>query len=371
VPFHFQKDNDAKEIEFSTTFEEFKYFIKSAKERTGTSPSGRHYGHYKALLKSGETYLETIHAIMELSLQHNIILRRWRNTTTTLIEKEPNQPFVHRMRAIHIIGAEVQFLAKNFYVTKLMKGAETKELITDEQYGGRARRQAQSAVINKVLYYNLSHQMLMPAAFMDDDARACYDRIITPLSSLECRKWGAPYALTKFTNTFIENQTYSIKTGHGISQGTYKYTTSDPIQGSGQGIGWAGPRWLCSGDTCSRIMAKTYTGMYFHDPTYSLKVRKQGDYFVDDTATGVTLNTLRNDQKTIFDQLNFIEQLHSDILFSLDHKLALDKCSFYAADYTRGKLKHEHKLIHELPGSILVRETHTSTLISVKRLQPF
>lgn len=94
--------------------------------------------------------------------------------------------------------------------------------------------------------------------------------------------------------------------------------------------------------------------MFFH----SLKVRKQGDYFVDDTATGVILNTLKEDQKNIFDQLNFIEKLHSNILFSLGHKLAIDKCSFYVADYARGKLKHEQKLIHELPGNISVRETH-------------
>ena len=131
------------------------------------------------------------------------------------------------------------------------------------------------------------------------------------------------------------------------------------------------PRWLCSGDTCSKIMAKKGTGMFFHDPDKKLTVRKQGNYFVDDTATGVTLNTLRADQRDIFDQLNFIEQLHSDILFSLGHKLAIDKCSFYAADYIRGNLKHAHKLILELPGTIHIRETHTSNPINVKRLQPF
>ena len=64
-------------------------------------------------------------------------------------------------------------------------------------------------------------------------------------------------------------------------------------------------------------------------------------YFIDDTATGATINTLKADQRDIFEQLQFIEQLHSDILFSLGHKLAIDKCSFYAADFQRGKLKHE------------------------------
>ena len=276
VLLHLQRSPDTPEIEFSTTYEEFIEFIKKAKEKTSTSPSGRHYGHYKDLLQADPKFLQTIHSIIDISSQHNIILHRWKNTATTLIEKDEGTPYIHRMRAIHIIEAEVQFLAKNFYITKLMRHAEKQNLITDEQRGGRSNRQAQSAVINKVLYYNLSRQMLMPAAFMDDDARACYDRIVTSLNSLEYRKWGAPYQLSKFTNTFIKNQTYSIRTDDGIPNGTYKYSSDAPIQGSGQGIGWAGPRWLCSGDTCSRIMSKTKSGMYFHDPTYSIKSENRG-----------------------------------------------------------------------------------------------
>ena len=108
--------------------------------------------------------------------------------------------------------------------------------------------------------------------------------------------------------------------------------------------------------------------MSFSDPTYRIKVRKQGDYFVDDTATGVTLNTIKSDQQDIFAQLQSIEQLHSDVLYSMGHKLAIDKCSFYAADYQRGKIQHEHKLINELPGTVHIREGHTTHPINVKRL---
>ena len=118
-------------------------------------------------------------------------------------------------------------------------------------------------------------------------------------------------------------------------------------------------------------MTEAKSGMQFEDPSYSIKVLKQGDYFFDDTATGVTLNTLKQDQRDVFDQLQFIEQLHSDILFSMGHKLAIDKCSFYAADYITGKYKHDFKLIHEFPGAIHIRETHTSEPITVTRLQPF
>ena len=69
--------------------------------------------------------------------------------------------------------------------------------------------------------------------------------------------------------------------------------------------------------------------------------------------------TLKADQKDVFDQLQFIEQMHSDIRFSMGHKLAIGKCSFYNEDHHWRGIKHEWKLIHELPG------------INVKQLQPF
>ena len=68
-----------------------------------------------------------------------------------------------------------------------MKNAEKYDLITSQQHGGRQNKQAQSAIINKLMYYNITHQRLMEAELMDDDARNCYDRIITALSSVEMR----------------------------------------------------------------------------------------------------------------------------------------------------------------------------------------
>ena len=82
---------------------------------------------------------------------HQIILQRWKRIITTLIEKEPGSPYIHRMRATHIIEAEAQFLAKHHYVHQVMKLAAKENIITEEQYRGRRKHQAQSAVINKIL----------------------------------------------------------------------------------------------------------------------------------------------------------------------------------------------------------------------------
>ena len=124
----------------------------------------------------------------------------------------------------------------------MMKYAEINKLITDQQYGGRKGRMAQSAVLNKIAYYNISHQTLTSCAFMDDDARACYDRIVTSLSSTECRRWGTSHNTATFTNSFIEKQKFHIRSAYGVSDKYYSFSPDKPIQGSGQGVSWAGPR---------------------------------------------------------------------------------------------------------------------------------
>ena len=256
-------NNASKEISDNSTLEDFKYFIKNIKEKRSSSPSGRHYGHYKIMFTLNEKYLRTIHGILDIALRHSLVLARWTKTVTTLMEKKPGRPMIHKFRAIHIVEGDLQFIAKFFYAHKMIRYAEKHGLISDEQYGGRKNRMAQSVVLNKLCYYNISHQLQMSCAFMDDDARACYDRIVTCLSSAECRKWGLSNNVANFTNKFIEGQKYHVRSAYGISKDSYNYREDSPTQGSGQGLSWAGPRWTNTGTTICNIMKKKYWNDFY------------------------------------------------------------------------------------------------------------
>ena len=130
--------------------------------------------------------------------------------------------------------------------------AEANKLITDEQYGGRKVRRAQSIVLNKLLYYSITHQMKMEAAFLDDDAKACYDRIIPSMTGVETCKWGLSHKTTDLTRKIIESQTFKVKTAQGLFHGTYQYSTEDQLYGVGQGLGWPGAIWMST-----RLSAKS------------------------------------------------------------------------------------------------------------------
>ena len=66
---------EAKEpIEY--TLEQWSQYIINVKEKTSTSPDGRHYGHYKTLLKYAPSIFEQIYIIMNIAIRNNLILDR-------------------------------------------------------------------------------------------------------------------------------------------------------------------------------------------------------------------------------------------------------------------------------------------------------
>ena len=359
-----------QEIAYASTMTEFLSFIRGASEKTSTSPSGRGYNHYKSLVKGGGMkQIKMIHSILELARTHGIILRRWKKTVTTLMEKDVGRPRIHRMRALHIIEAEVQFLAKLFYCKKLMDNAEKHDMITKQQHGGRKNKQAQTAVINKLLYYNIAHQQLLNAAFIDDDARNCYDRIITALSAVEMRSWGQSFEEAEFSVNFLQNQEYHVRTGLGVTSDSYTYSRDDPTHGSGQGIGWAGVKFTRTSDTISKIMGKKCTGMHFQDPEGKYNIKRNADFFVDDTALGVAHANMSENESIA--SLQRDQQKHAYLLFATGHKLALDKCHYYWVSFIREGTRHRHKLIHEMPGDLKIKPGYNMDEVIIRRNQPF
>ena len=85
--------------------------FKPWKERTSTSPSGLHLGHYKALVARNDADPNTEEgmtlnnqrkelirahtAMLNYSLRHSYSFERWKNVVNVMIEKEPGNAKIH------------------------------------------------------------------------------------------------------------------------------------------------------------------------------------------------------------------------------------------------------------------------------------
>ena len=58
------QSNKKQNIDITLTYEDFTTFIKKSKEKKSSSPSGRHYGHYKTLLEEVPDILQDIFNIL-------------------------------------------------------------------------------------------------------------------------------------------------------------------------------------------------------------------------------------------------------------------------------------------------------------------
>ena len=208
---------------------------------------------------------------MVLSMKRSIVLKRYFKVATTLLEKDIGSPKIHRLRPICIVESELNCIAKSQWSRKLMNHVEINQLLTEDQYGGRKNRQAQSAVLNKVLYYNIQFQTHEDAIFIDKDGRSCFDRLIPQIVSMENEKCGTSKQACKFMETTLENQEIHYRTGYGLTTTYTKKSLESPKYGAGQGIGWSGQACAATLNIISNAMEDNCKGLKFVSPNKKIK----------------------------------------------------------------------------------------------------
>ena len=108
-------------VELRTTFKTFQALVKKVKENKTSSPSKRHYGHYKVLAME-EELLRVVYDVIDLALERGIVLKRWREVHQMLLLKDPPRSKVHRFWNITIVEADLMFVMKDVWARQLGGG---------------------------------------------------------------------------------------------------------------------------------------------------------------------------------------------------------------------------------------------------------
>ena len=156
------------ETESELTDEDLRGKLKSWPEKTTTSPSGLHLGHWKALVlphthtngtqktKEGreraaelDTIQQTLFDIrlkmLNYAIKWGYSFRRWQEVVNTMILKKEGDTRIHRLRVIHLYEADYNLLLAVKW-RQALHAAEDANTLHDGQYGSRPRRQAQDPV---------------------------------------------------------------------------------------------------------------------------------------------------------------------------------------------------------------------------------
>jgi hypothetical protein len=154
-----------------------------------------------------------------------------------MIEKDEGKPYLTRLRVIHLFEADYNLFLKILFGKRLVRNGEKYDALNDQQHGSQPRRMTTDALFLSRLEKDLVRQTKSNNTHMDNDATGCYDRIITSLGMIACRRLGMPSHAIRCQSETLFHMTYAVKLVYGISTAQYASTIQEPLFGTGQGSG--------------------------------------------------------------------------------------------------------------------------------------
>jgi hypothetical protein len=105
---------DEDMIPVTVSIEDFQAYWKAVKERTSSSMSGLHFGHWKAAALDDE--LSEIHAVFtEIAVSAGYSPSRWQQGLSVMLEKTKACRVPEKLRAILLMEADLNFANKLFF----------------------------------------------------------------------------------------------------------------------------------------------------------------------------------------------------------------------------------------------------------------
>jgi hypothetical protein len=195
----------------------------------------------------------------------------------------------------------------------------------------------------------------------DNNATACYDRIIPSLGAIIARRAGMPRKAANTLTRVLFRMQYYVRTAYGVAQIPFS-NLSDWILGVMQGGGHSGGLWALTSSVMIDKMEDT-TGAKFHSPYPTRECcRRISEAFVDDATLwalrlGITFALL-------IALMGKTAQQWERLLYATGGALNLMKCFWYGVNWAftaAGAPKMQKIQEDDLPISLTSGADHVTT----------
>ena len=357
---------DIEPINTVATGEDIIHGFRGWKESTSTSKSGRHLGHYKALIQD-PMLLDCFGKFFNIAISRGIAVPRWSQAVNVMIEKDKGQPRINRLRIIHLFEADYNLFLKMMWGSRLVRRALQMNLLNDGQHGSVPGRTTMDPIMLNQLTTDMCRVLRINYVRFDNDASACFDRIIVALGMLAARRCGMPAHAVQTHAQSLELMKYTVKTVYGISEASYQGTPFAPLFGTGQGSGASPAVWLSLVVLLLNTLEKVVPErIWFRSHDGSLEHRRLVDAFVDDTALGFT-DTGDSSLPELIASLERAAQTWEQLLHFSGGALNLSKCSWYALYWDWRKGRPQLRPISPSDPGVQLRKGSTTTTTTIKR----
>jgi hypothetical protein len=293
----------ASNISASVSLEDFVNTIQVWNEQTSTSPSGRHLGHYTllvsvfqdklakpALKEKAEAILQLLVSMLNLSNTKGFALDHWKTVVNVMIYKKPGVYLIDQLRVIHLFEADYNFMIGFIFGRRALYSGVAQHTLHPSQWA-QPGRQCADVVVMRELTLSMAHMLKIELGGFENDAAACYDRILMNMMGAAIERMGVPEGPLRLQEEVLLNIIHYLKTGFGISRDSYTSDDNFKIHGVGQGSK-AGPvSWAQISSILFQAQERLGHGVKFACPEQHIQHARHSDGFVDDT-TGYFCNQL-------------------------------------------------------------------------------
>jgi hypothetical protein len=141
----------------------------------------------------------------------------------------------NKLRIIQLPEADLNQVLRSAFTRNISKLAQDKDGIISEHQYGRSNRTCISPILNKLLTIQILIQKRTNGIVFDNDAKGCYDRIITGIALLSIQRLGYSKNSVKMLGKLWEQLEHHISTGFGVSDISYSNTVEKLLYGIEQG----------------------------------------------------------------------------------------------------------------------------------------
>jgi hypothetical protein len=186
-------------IEVTILTEDFWLAIKKIRESTSSSPSGRHLGHYKAVLTNDEL-LEMYAQLLMIPFWCGFGLARWKYAIQVMIEKLPGWPWIEKLRIIQLIEVDLNATAKILFAQRLEAKAVANGTLPENQYAQKGYSSRDTLLVKRMMW-DLAALICINIIGFNNDAKGCFNCQIPIIAALTCHRQGLPRSVA---DTFLD-----------------------------------------------------------------------------------------------------------------------------------------------------------------------
>lgn len=303
------------------------------------------------------------------AFQWGIVPKRWLKAVQILLEKDPGTPQINRLRRIQLLEADMNTGFKSIWGQRLLQKATQLGMISDWQFGIRRGRMCIRAILLKRLSYDCIRLQRSTAVILDNDMRACYDRIVPSQANIATRRVGLSPPTASTMLTILSQTKFHVRTAYGISTRSFQNTPNIPILGLLQGSAAVGAVWALNWSILFTCL-DTLPQPRFISPSPNFYCARHGEGFVDDTTLWEVAQNIPF--AMVVSRMKTKAQRWERLIWSSGGALNLDKCFIYLLDWTFTKTgEAKLKPLNILPYNVdLTAGADLNNSVPIHRVPP-